>query len=86
MNRYQPSLFRPAFGIAAASLSAVTLAVAVILPMSFATAHPADGTLAQAPETTVAIASAHADTLAAPVRTVTLEPIYVVARRGSQPG
>jgi len=86
MSRYQPSLFRPAFGIAAASLSAITLAVAVILPMSFATAHPAEGALAQAPETTIGIASAQGAALAAPVRTVTLEPIYVVARRGSQPG
>jgi hypothetical protein len=85
MKRYQPSPFRPAFGIAAASLSAVTLAVAVILPMSFASACPAESTLARAPHPTAVIASAYADTVAAPMRTVTLEPIHVVARRGSQP-
>lgn len=81
MNRYQPSLFRPAFGIAAASLSAITLSVAVILPMSFATACPTEGTLATAPAATQMSIVAPADTVAAPIRTVTLEPINVVARR-----
>jgi hypothetical protein len=80
MNRYQPSLFRPAFGVAAASLSAITLAVAVVLPMSFATACPTDGTLATAPAATQMSIVAPADA-AAPIRTVTLEPINVVARR-----
>lgn len=84
MNRYQPSLFRPVFGIAAASLSAVTLAVAVVLPMSFATACPTAGTLATAPAATpVSIVPGDTYAVAAPIRTVTLESINVVARRVS---
>jgi hypothetical protein len=86
MNRYQPSPFRPAFGVAAVSLSAVTLAMAVVLPMSFAPCRPIEGQLATAPAATqVSIVPVNLDAVAAPIRTVTLEPINVVARRVSQP-
>lgn len=86
MNRYQPSVFRPAFGVAAASMSAVTLAVAVVLPMSFATCCPTEAQLATAPAAAqVSIIPVNMDAVAAPIRTVTLEPINVVARRVSQP-
>ena len=85
MNRYQPSIFRPAFGIAAASLSAVTLAVSVFLPMSFATACPHEVTFAMTPAVNgVSMVPAHIDAVATPVRTVTLEPINIVAARVSQ--
>ena len=85
MNRYEPSTFRPAFGIAAAALSAVTLAVLVVLPVSLATACPNGATLASAPTAIeVSINPARIDVIATPVRTVTLEPVYVVARRASQ--
>jgi hypothetical protein len=79
MNRYQPSLFRPASSSSPTRL--LTLAVAVVLPMSFATACPTDGTLATAPAATQMSIVAPADAAAAPIRTVTLEPINVVARR-----
>ena len=69
MNRYQPQKFRPAFGIAAAAMSAITLAVLVVLPVSLATPYSNDGILAAAPTT---------------VRTVTLDPVVVVAQRGAQ--
>ena len=84
MNRYQPSTFRPAFGIAAAAMSAVTLAVLVVLPVSFA-ACPGDGTIANAPAAVeVAIVPAHIDVVAPSVRVVKLDPVSVVAWRNSQ--
>ena len=86
MNRYQPSPFRPAFGVAAVSLSAATLAMAVVLPMSFAPCCPTEGQLATVPAATqVSIVPVNLDAVAAPIRMVTLEPINVVARRVSQP-
>jgi hypothetical protein len=89
MKRYQPSTFRPVFGVAAAALSAVTLAVSVILPMGLATGCPAcpdDATIAMSPSAvTVSIVPAHLDVFATPVRTVSLEPVNVVGRR-SQAG
>ena len=85
MNRYQPFTFRPAFGVAAAALSAVTLAVSVILPMGLATGCPAcpnDATIAtSSPALAVSIVPAHFDLVATPVRTVSLEPVDVVGRR-----
>jgi hypothetical protein len=89
MNRYQPSTFRPAFGVAAAALSAVTLAVSVILPMGLATGCPAcpnDAMIAKSSAAlAVSIVPAHLDVVATPVRTVSLEPVDVVGRR-SQAG
>jgi hypothetical protein len=89
MNRYQPSTFRPAFGVAAAALSAVTLAVSVILPMGLATDCPAcpnDATYAASRSAVaVSIVPAHLAVIATPVRTVSLEPVDVVGRR-SQAG
>jgi hypothetical protein len=46
MNRYQPSTFRPAFGVAAVALSAITFAFAVVLPVGLAAAYPGDASLA----------------------------------------
>ena len=87
MNRYQPSTFRPVFGIAAAALSAVTLAVLVVLPVSFATACPNEATLAGTPDAIEgSIIPARMDVVASSVRTVRLEPVHVVARRSSQAG
>jgi len=89
MNRYQPSTFRPAFGVAAAALSAVTLAVSVILPMGLATGCPTcpnDAMFATSSSAlAVSIVPAHLDVVATPVRTVSLEPVDVVGRR-SQAG
>jgi hypothetical protein len=82
MKRYQPSTFRPTFGVAAAALSAVTLAVSVILPMGLATACPHDWTLAISPTAVeISIVPAYMDVVATPVRTVTLEPVSVLGRR-----
>ena len=82
MNRYKPSTFRPAFGVAAAALSAVTLAVAVVLPMGLGAACGEDATIASTPAPTeVAIEPARIDVLALPVRAAVLEPVNVVARR-----
>ena len=85
MNRYQPSTFRPAFGVAAASLSAVTLAISVVLPMSFSPSCPTGAGLAStSAEREISIMPAHFDAVATSVRTVTLEPINIVASRVSQ--
>ena len=65
MNRYQPLTFRPVFGIAAATMSAITLAVLVVLPVSLAGVSATNDV-----ETTV--------------RTVTLDPVFVVAQRNAQ--
>ena len=84
MNRYDPSTFRPVFGIAAAAMSAVTLAVMVILPVSLANGCPADATLVRAPTAVeVEIDPNRIEVVATPVRTVTLAPVSVVARRNS---
>jgi hypothetical protein len=83
MNRYQPSSFRPAFGVAAAALSAVTLAVAVVLPVGLG-AGCEDATLASTPASIeVAIEPARIDVVALPVHAAVLEPVNVVARRGA---
>jgi len=83
MNRYQPLTFRPAFGIAAAAMSAITLAVLVVLPVSLATACDNERTIARAPAPIeVAIEPARIDVVATSVRAVVLEPVTVVARRG----
>ena len=85
MNRYQPFTFRPAFGIAAAAMSAITLAVLVVLPVSLATACDHEWTIAGAPAAAeVAIVPGHIDVVATTVRAVMLEPVTVVARRGPQ--
>ena len=85
MNRYQPSTFRPAFGVAAASLSAVTLAISVVLPMSFSPSCPTGAGLAStSADREISIMPAHLDAVATSVRIVTLEPINIVASRVSQ--
>jgi hypothetical protein len=85
MNRYEPSMFRPAFGVAAAALSAVTLAAAVVFPLSLACGCPGEATLAGTPSAIeVSINPAKIDVVGEPVRTVMLSPVYVVARRSSQ--
>ena len=86
MNRYKPSTFRPAFGIAAAALSSVTLAVAVVLPMGFSStcSDETPATLAaSAPPTEVAIVPARIEVVAQPVHAVVLEPVNVVGRRSA---
>jgi hypothetical protein len=78
MNRYKPSNFRPAFGIAAAALSAVTLAIAVVLPVGLSATCPDDATLVKsAPATEVAIIPSRIEVVAQPVRAVVLEPVNV---------
>ena len=85
MNRYPAPTFRPAFGIAAAALSAVTLSVAVFLPLTFACACPDGRTLATSPTAVeVAIVPARLDVVATPVRMVRLDTVNIVARRGWQ--
>ena len=93
MNRLPAPTFRPAFGIAAVALSAVTLSVAVFLPLTFASACPGEATFAARAPVEVAIVPARIDVVAAPVRTaklepvirkVKLEPVNIVARRGLQ--
>jgi hypothetical protein len=83
MNRYTPSNFRPAFGIAAAALSAVTLAIAVVLPVGLSATCPDDVTLVRATPapTEVAIVPARIEVVAQPVRAVVLEPVNVVGNR-----
>jgi hypothetical protein len=82
MNRYAPMPFRPVFGIAAAALSAVTLAVMVVLPVGLATGCPTDSLLARAPAAIEAdIDAARIEVVGMPARTVTLAPISVVAQR-----
>ena len=84
MKRYSPSTFRPAFGIAAAAFSAVTLSIMVVLPLGLSAGCPADATLATA-RLPIRIA-AQVDPVvvrAAPQRVVFLEPLNVVARRQS---
>jgi hypothetical protein len=82
MNRYKPSKFRPAFGVAAAALSAVTLAVAVLLPAGLGIACE-DATLASRTPAaiSVAIEPARIEVVAVPVRTVVLDPVNVVVGR-----
>jgi hypothetical protein len=85
MNRYQPLSFRPAFGVAAAAMSAITLAVLVVLPVTLASACPNDWTIAGTPDAIeVTIIPSHIEVVAMPVRTVKLEPVVVVAERGPQ--
>ncbi len=81
-HRYKPLKFRPAFGVAAAALSAVTLAVAVVLPVGLGGTCGEDAALASAPAPIeVAIDPAQVDVVAAPERVVVLGPVSVVARR-----
>lgn len=93
MNRYPAPTFRPAFGIAAVALSAVTLSVAVLLPLTFASGCPDEQTFAARAPVEVAIVPARIEVVAAPARTVKLEPVVhrvklepvnVIARRGLQ--
>lgn len=94
MNRYPAPAFRPLFGIAAAALSAVTLSVAVLLPMTFACACPDEQTLATLrPAVEADIVPGRIDVVATPVRTaklespirrVKLEPVNIVVRRALQ--
>ncbi len=69
MNRYEPSNFRPAFGVAAAALSAVTLALAVVLPVGLGGACE-DATLAsRTPDAiNVAIEPSRIEVVAVPAR------------------
>lgn len=93
MNRYPAPIFRPAFGLAAVALSAVTLSVAVLLPLTFASACPDEQTFAARSPVEVAIVPARIEVVAAQVRTAKLEPVVhrvkldpvnIVARRGLQ--
>ena len=79
MNRYKPSYFRPAFGIAAAALSAVTLAIAVVLPVGLSATCPDDVTLVRSTPaaTEVAIIPSRIEVVAQPVQAVVLEPVNV---------
>ena len=45
MNRYQPRAHRAAFGIAAVAMTALTLALAVVVPAQLAADRPTDGTV-----------------------------------------
>lgn len=84
MNRYEPSSFRPAFGVAAAALSAVTLAMAVVLPVGLGGACEEATLASRAPAATrVAIIPARIDVVAQPVRAVVLEPVNVVGQRAA---
>jgi hypothetical protein len=46
MNRYEQPNFRPAFGIAAAAMTALTLAITVVLPVTLACTAAEETTLA----------------------------------------
>ena len=85
MNRYKPSYSRPAFGIAAAALSAVTLAIAVVLPVGLCATCPDEATLVRsAPAATeVAIIPSRIEVVAQPVHAVSLEPANAVDHRHS---
>jgi hypothetical protein len=74
MKRLQPIPFRPAFGVAAAAMSAVTLTAAVALPIGFGGACADDAMLAS--RVPAAIEVVVPDTGA-----VVLQPIHVVGRR-----
>lgn len=82
MNRYEPLNFRPAFGVAAAALSAVTLAIAVVLPVGLGGVCEDAALASRTPEAiNVAIEPARIEVVAGPVRAVVLEPVNVVAGR-----
>ena len=87
MNRYEPSTFRPAFGVAAVAISAVTLALAVVLPVGLASACE-DATLASRTPTAieVAIVPSRIDVVGQRSRTVVLEPVNVVGLRAGVRG
>lgn len=88
MNRYSPPTFRPAFGVAAAALSAVTLALAVVLPVGLCASCPEDATLANSAPAAieVVIIPARIEVFGEPVRTVALEPIQVIGHRSAVRG
>jgi hypothetical protein len=88
MNRYPPSTFRPAFGVAAVTLSALTFAVSVVLPVGLASTCP-DATLAAvtaAAPVEVAINPARIDVVASPRREVVIDSVNVVARSRTRAG
>jgi hypothetical protein len=85
MNRYTPSVFRPAFGIAAAAMSAVTLAVLVVLPVTLASACPSDWAIADSRDAVeVTIIPSTIEVVGTSSHLVSLEPVLVVARREAQ--
>jgi hypothetical protein len=82
MNRYQPSTFRPAFGLAALALTVFTLLVTVIVPAGLSSADRDTTTpvASAAMATEVAIRPARIDVTASPARAVVIESVDVVPR------
>jgi hypothetical protein len=87
MNRYEPSTLRPAFGVAAVAISAVTLAMAVVLPVGLAGACEDASLATRTPAAIkVAIDPSRIDVVGKPLRTVVLEPVNVVGLRATARG
>jgi hypothetical protein len=74
MKHLKPARFRPAFGVAAAAMSAVTLTVAVALPIGFGGACADDAMLASRVPAAIEVAAPNPGT-------VVLQPIHVVGHR-----
>ena len=84
MNTYQPSTFRPAFGVAALALTVLTLVVSVIVPAGISsTRHGGFTPAVSAPEraaTEVAITPMTVNVTEFANRAVVIDPVNVVAR------
>jgi hypothetical protein len=90
MNRYQPSNLRPLFGIAAVAMTALTLAVSVVIPANLAPAAQEAGRFAAgqaaAPATEVAISPARIDVIGLRETNLADSPVRDAAPRSGQRG
>jgi hypothetical protein len=87
MNAYQPSTFRPAFGVAALAMTVLTLVVSVIVPAGISSTRPPSMPALSAPErvaTEVAIRPMTINVTEFANRAVFIETVNVVAR-GQRP-
>ena len=91
MNRYETSMFRPSFGIAAIAMTAITISLAVVMPATMIPVGPDVLTLsastAVAPaRTEVAISPARIDVVAVREQTTASAPVRNVQPTRGQPG
>ena len=83
MNRYQPSTFRPAFGVAAFALTVLTLVVTVVVPTGLSPGQDAAlqaDSMREMPASEIAILPSTIDVVGSPSRKVVIETVNVVAR------
>jgi len=95
MNRYETSMFRPSFGIAALAMTAVTIGLAVVVPAKMIPVGPDVLTLsastAVAPvrtpvRTQVAISPARIDVVAVREQKAASAPVRNIQPTRGQPG